>query len=38
VSTVKYRLRRVEELCGLSLRDPNDLLKATIATQTLKLL
>jgi sugar diacid utilization regulator len=38
VNTVKYRLRRLEELCGLDLRNPDDLLKATIARLSLKLL
>lgn len=37
-NTVKYRLRRVEELCGLNLRDPSDLLTARITTLTLRLL
>jgi sugar diacid utilization regulator/GAF domain-containing protein len=38
VNTVKYRLRRIEELSGLTLRNPADLLTATIATLALKLL
>lgn len=38
VNTVKYRLRRVEELCGMDLRNPDDLLRATIARLSLKLL
>ncbi len=38
VNTVKYRLRRIEELCGVNLRDPNHLLKVTIARLSLKLL
>jgi sugar diacid utilization regulator len=37
-NTVKYRLRRIEELCGLDLRTPDDLLKATLARLSLKLL
>lgn len=37
-NTVKYRLRRVEELCQLDLRNPDDLLQARIATLTLTLL
>jgi sugar diacid utilization regulator len=37
-NTVKYRLRQVETLCGLQLRDPEDLLQARIATLTLALL
>jgi sugar diacid utilization regulator len=38
VNTVRYRLRRVEELSGLDLRNPADLLTATIATLALKVL
>jgi PucR C-terminal helix-turn-helix domain/GAF domain/GGDEF-like domain len=38
VNTVRYRLRRVEELTGLDLRNPSDLLTATIATLALKVL
>jgi sugar diacid utilization regulator len=38
VNTVKYRLRQAEELCGLSLRDPEDLLKVTIARLAVRLL
>jgi len=37
-NTVKYRLGRLEALCGLDLRDPDDLLKATIARLSLRLL
>jgi sugar diacid utilization regulator/putative methionine-R-sulfoxide reductase with GAF domain len=37
-NTVKYRLGRVGELCGLDLRNPDDLVKATIARLSLKLL
>jgi sugar diacid utilization regulator/GAF domain-containing protein len=38
VNTVKYRLRRLEQLCGLELRDPQDLLAATISTLALRIL
>jgi sugar diacid utilization regulator len=37
VNTVKYRLRQVEELCGLSLRDPQDLLRVTMARLIVRL-
>lgn len=37
-NTVKYRLRRIEALCKLDLRNPDDLLQARIATLTLTLL
>ncbi|MBS1678895.1 MAG: GAF domain-containing protein [Actinobacteria bacterium] len=36
-NTVKYRLAKVEEVCGLDLKDPNDLLKAKISQLVLKL-
>ncbi len=38
VNTVKYRLRQVEELCGLDLRDPHDLVRVTIARLAVRLL
>jgi sugar diacid utilization regulator len=38
VNTVKYRLGRVEALCGIRLRDPNDLVTATVASVVLRLL
>jgi sugar diacid utilization regulator len=38
VNTVKYRLRQVQELCGLDLRDPHDLLRATMARLIVRLL
>jgi sugar diacid utilization regulator/GAF domain-containing protein len=38
VNTVKYRLGRVESLCGISLRDPNDLVAATVASVVVRLL
>lgn len=38
VNTVKYRLRRVETLCGINLRDPNDLVAATVASVVVRLL
>jgi DNA-binding PucR family transcriptional regulator len=38
VNTVKYRIRRLEELCGLDLRLPDDLLRATMARISLKVL
>lgn len=37
VNTVKYRLRRIEELCDVNLKNPNDLLKVTIAQLVLRL-
>lgn len=37
-NTVKYRLRRIEALCHLDLRNPDDLLQVRIATLTLTLL
>jgi sugar diacid utilization regulator len=37
VNTVKYRLRQVEELCGLDLRDPHDLLRVTMARLIVRL-
>jgi DNA-binding PucR family transcriptional regulator len=37
VNTVKYRLRQIEELCGLSLRDPQDLLRVTMARLIVRL-
>ena len=37
VNTVKYRLRQVEELCGVSLRDPEDLLRVTMARLIVRL-
>jgi sugar diacid utilization regulator len=38
VNTVRYRLRQVQELCGLDLRDPHDLLRATMARLIVRLL
>jgi sugar diacid utilization regulator len=38
VNTVKYRLRQVEELCGIDLRDPHDLLRVTMARLIVRLL
>jgi DNA-binding PucR family transcriptional regulator len=38
VNTVKYRLRQVEELCDLRLRDPHDLLRVTVARLIVRLL
>jgi sugar diacid utilization regulator len=38
VNTVKYRLRQVQELCGLDLRDPHDLLRVTVARLIVRLL
>ena len=38
VNTVKYRLRQVEALCGLDLRDPHDLVNVTIARLAVRLL
>jgi DNA-binding PucR family transcriptional regulator len=35
---VRYRLRQVQELCGLDLRDPHDLLRATMARLIVRLL
>ncbi len=37
VNTVKYRLRRIEELCGVDLRAPHDMLQVTIAQLVLRL-
>lgn len=37
-NTVKYRLQRVEELCGIKLRDPNDLVQVTVASIVVRLL
>ena len=37
VNTVKYRLRQVEELCGLDLRDAHDLLRVTMARLIVRL-
>jgi sugar diacid utilization regulator/GAF domain-containing protein len=37
-NTVRYRIRQVESLCRLNLRDPQDLLQARIATLALGLL
>jgi hypothetical protein len=37
-NTVKYRLSRVEALCGVSLRDPNDLVTVTLASLVVRLL
>jgi sugar diacid utilization regulator len=37
-NTVKYRLQRVEELCGVRLRDPNDLVQVTVASVVVRLL
>lgn len=37
-NTVKYRLQKIEQLCGLDLHLPEDLLRATIARLSLKLL
>jgi sugar diacid utilization regulator len=37
VNTVRYRLRQVQELCGLDLRDPHDLLRATVARLVVRL-
>jgi DNA-binding PucR family transcriptional regulator len=36
-NTVKYRLRQVQELCGLDLRDPDDLLRVTMARLIVRL-
>jgi sugar diacid utilization regulator len=38
VNTVRYRLRQVQDLCGLDLRDPHDLLRATMARLIVRLL
>jgi sugar diacid utilization regulator len=38
VNTVRYRLRQVQELCGLNLRDPQDLLRVTVARLIVRLL
>ena len=38
VNTVKYRLSRVEALCGVRLRDPNDLVRVTVASVMVRLL
>jgi DNA-binding PucR family transcriptional regulator len=38
VNTVKYRLRQVQDLCGLDLRDPHDLLRVTVARLIVRLL
>jgi DNA-binding PucR family transcriptional regulator len=38
VNTVKYRLRQVQELCGVDLRDPHDLLRVTMARLIVRLL
>jgi sugar diacid utilization regulator len=38
VNTVKYRLRQVQELCGVDLRDPEDLLRVTMARLVVRLL
>jgi DNA-binding PucR family transcriptional regulator len=37
VNTVKYRLRQVEELCGVRLRDPQDLVRVTMARLIVRL-
>ncbi len=37
-NTVKYRLRKIETLCDVDLRSPEDLLRATVARLSLKLL
>ena len=37
-NTVKYRLQRVEELCGIKLKDPNDLVQVTVASIVVRLL
>jgi sugar diacid utilization regulator len=36
-NTVKYRLRRIEELSGLTLRNPNDLLTMSVASLVTRL-
>jgi PucR-like helix-turn-helix protein/GAF domain-containing protein/diguanylate cyclase with GGDEF domain len=38
VNTVRYRLRQVQDLCGLDLRDPQDLLRVTMARLIVRLL
>jgi sugar diacid utilization regulator len=38
VNTIRYRLSRVEALCGVSLRDPNDLVTLTLASVVVRLL
>jgi len=38
VNTIKYRLGRIEALCGIRLRDPNDLVAATVASVVVRLL
>jgi sugar diacid utilization regulator len=38
VNTVRYRLRQVQELCGVDLRDPQDLLRVTVARLVVRLL
>jgi DNA-binding PucR family transcriptional regulator len=38
VNTVKYRLRQLEDLCGVDLRDPHDLVEVTIARLAVRLL
>jgi DNA-binding PucR family transcriptional regulator len=38
VNTVRYRLRQLQELCGLDLRDPQDLLRVTMARLVVRLL
>jgi hypothetical protein len=37
-NTVRYRLRQLQELCGLDLRDPQDLLRVTMARLVVRLL
>jgi sugar diacid utilization regulator len=37
VNTVKYRLRQIEDLCGVRLRDPQDLLRVTMARLIVRL-
>jgi sugar diacid utilization regulator len=37
-NTVRYRLRQVQDLCGLDLRDPHDLLRVTMARLIVRLL
>jgi sugar diacid utilization regulator len=37
-NTVRYRLRQVQELCELDLRDPQDLLRVTVARLVVRLL
>jgi DNA-binding PucR family transcriptional regulator len=38
VNTVRYRLRQVQELCGVDLRDSQDLLRVTVARLVVRLL